>query len=52
MIDKSCLNFDGDEDCNKCAARGYIYSCPDPCPDYLGFFPHDRQTNGVEKEET
>lgn len=39
MIDKSCLNFDGDEDCNKCTKHGYlIYGCPYDCPDYRGFF--------------
>lgn len=38
MIDKSCLRFDGDEDCNKCTVNGYIFSCPFPCPDYRGFF--------------
>lgn len=39
MFDKSCFNWCGDDDCNKCAARGCIYSCPDPCPDYEWFFP-------------
>ena len=43
MIDKSCLNYDGDEDCNKCCVHGYISSCPVPCPDYKGFVP---QING------
>lgn len=43
MIDKSCLNYDGDEDCNKCCVHGYIFSCPDNCADYNGFFPHDRK---------
>ena len=43
MIDKSCLNYDGDEDCNKCCVHGYIFSCPVPCPDYNGFFSHDKQ---------
>ena len=39
MIDKSCLNFDGDEDCNKCTKHGYlIYGCPYDCQDYRGFF--------------
>ena len=46
MIDKSCLNYDGGEDCNKCCKRGYIFSCPSDCPDYKGFFPHDRKEQG------
>ncbi len=44
-IDRSCMNFDGDEDCNKCGARGYIYSCPENCPDYLGSYPSKKSTN-------
>lgn len=39
MINCSCMNYDGDDDCKVCAVRGYIYACPDPCPDYRGFFP-------------
>lgn len=43
MIDYSCMNYDGDDDCKKCCVRGYIYDCPIPCEDYVGFFPHDKQ---------
>ena len=39
IIEKSCFNYDGDEDCHKCAAYGYIYSCPNPCPEYHGLYP-------------
>ena len=46
MIDKSCLNYDGDEDCNKCCVHGYIFSCPVPCPDYKGFFPDRKEQEG------
>ena len=43
MIDKSCLNYDGDEDCNKCCVYGYIFSCLVPCPDYKGFIPDRKE---------
>ena len=34
MIRYGCRNYIGDEDCNKCMARGFMRSCPDHCPDY------------------
>lgn len=27
MINTSCSNWDGDEDCNKCTKHGYIFGC-------------------------
>lgn len=38
MIEKSCMYFDGDDDCNKCVKHGIIYSCPYDCPDYIDFY--------------
>lgn len=43
MIEKSCMCFDGDDDCNKCVKHGIIYSCPVPCHDYLDFFGRNSQ---------
>ena len=43
MLEISCMHNDSDDDCFKCGVYGYIFSCPNPCPDYKGFFPHDRQ---------
>ena len=39
MIEYSCFNYDGDEDCHKCAAYGYIFGCPNPCQEYQGLGP-------------
>ena len=44
MIDKSCMNWVGDDDCNICCIHGYIYRCPMPCKDYDGLFPHNNET--------
>lgn len=33
MIYPDCINYDGDEDCNKCVAHGYIYGC-EGCKEY------------------
>ena len=45
MIDKCCLNYDGDEDCDKCCVYGYIYSCPRDCPEavYVWSSPKNRR---------
>lgn len=43
MIEKSCMCFDGDDDCNKCVKHGIIYSCPVPCPDYDDCFGNKQQ---------
>ena len=42
MIEKSCMNYDGDEDCNKCCKNGYIFDCPADCPDYEDIFGHKK----------
>ena len=49
MIDFSCLNYDGDEDCHKCCVNGYIFFCPSGCKDYRGFYSHDKpMVNAIE----
>ena len=47
MIDKSCWNFVGDDDCNKCIIYGFIYSCPVDCECYEECFTK----SGKEQEE-
>lgn len=48
MVEVSCQNYDGDEDCQKCCKHGYIFSCPEDCPDYIDFFGHKK---GAERKE-
>lgn len=43
MVEQSCMNYDGDEDCYKCCKHGIIYFCPNPCPDYVDFFGQNSQ---------
>jgi hypothetical protein len=52
MIDKCCLNYDGDEDCNKCCVYGYIYSCPRDCPEavYVWSSPKNRRKQEDDNE--
>ena len=50
MIEKSCMNYDGDRDCNKCCKNGYIYDCPADCPDYVDFFGHKKTDCNGEKD--
>ncbi|MBO6269438.1 MAG: hypothetical protein J6N19_09900 [Clostridium sp.] len=47
MIDKSCMNWDGDDGSNKCGVYGHIYGCPVECSEYLGFYPpkKDKEAN-------
>ena len=46
MIEKGCMNYDGDDDCHKCCKQGYIFSCPDDCEDYINFFGHKHKKDG------
>lgn len=46
MIYKNCGYYTGDEDCNSCVKKGYLFSC-DGCKDYDDGSPACRQ----EKEE-
>lgn len=39
MIECGCMNYDGDQDCDKCTIHGYIYGCEE-CDDYIDFFGH------------
>lgn len=43
MVEQSCTNYCGDEDCYKCCKHGIIFSCPNPCHDYLDFFGRNSQ---------
>lgn len=36
MIHHDCVNYDGDEDCNKCCKHGFIFGC-EGCDDFEGF---------------
>ena len=47
MIDYSCLNYDGDEDCHKCCKHGYIFGC-DGCEDYEGYFTKKKEAKNEE----
>ena len=47
MINSSCMNYDGDDDCKKCTVNGYIFSCPNPCKDYVGFFSGAKQDSEI-----
>ena len=49
MIEYSCMNYDGDEDCHKCCKHGYIYGCED-CEDYIDFFGHKHTVKNEEEE--
>ena len=41
MIHTDCMNYDGDEDANKCCKHGYIFGCDPECEDYVNFFGYD-----------
>ena len=61
MIDRCCLCYDGDKDCDRCVKHGYIYTCAG-CEDavYVTAKPYkeEQENNEVptiiqaDKEET
>lgn len=45
MIHMDCVNYDGDEDCNKCCKHGYIFGC-DGCDDFENFCSKPKKKEG------
>lgn len=51
MVRTDCMNYDGDIDCKKCCKHGYIYSCPEPCEDYIDFCGHKDNEKGEDNNK-
>ena len=51
MIYCNCVNYIGDEDCNKCTVLGYFYGGCEGCPDYETFRGKVPLEGGKKEEE-
>lgn len=49
MIYYDCINFIGDDDCNRCSVRGLFYGGCDHCEDYTSNPPPRKVSDDVGK---